>query len=98
MQAGRMPIRGVFEISAPLRHWAPRGKPRARGKEHLTLENAILRRRSTCVITRPRPKRDLGCRPQVATQQSLARHALTRTRLRHHARCGTGVARALLKD
>src|SRR5262249_27537280 len=49
-------------------------------------------------IREPRPKRDLGCRPQVATQQSLARLPSTRARLRHHARCGAGVARELPRE
>src|SRR5262249_18443668 len=41
----------VFGISATLHRWVPRGEPRARRKEHLALENAILRRRSTSAFS-----------------------------------------------
>jgi|SRR6516225_146273 transposase len=36
-----------------LHRWAPRGEPRARRREHLTLENAILRRRSASAFSEP---------------------------------------------
>src|SRR5262245_6841278 len=42
---------GVCEISAPVQQWAAEGELRARRNEHLTLENTILRRRSTSAFS-----------------------------------------------
>src|SRR5215510_16589715 len=42
---------GVCEISAPVQQWAAGGELRARRNEHLTLENTILRRRSTSAFS-----------------------------------------------
>ena len=75
--------RGVFEISAPLHRWAPRGEPRPRRKERLTLENAILRRRSTLTFSRSQdPQRKK--RPLAAPARS-----------RKHLQCNSGPAVAI---
>src|SRR5262245_22718438 len=52
--------RGVFEISAPRITWRQEA-PRVRRKEHLTIENAMLRRRSLSAFSHTQdPQRNRG--------------------------------------